>query len=205
MSNNATSTPEPGQLLAGKYVIEEVLGVGGMGVVVAAKHVQLDQKVAFKYLLPAALLNPEVVERFAREARAAAKIRGEHVARVIDVGQFDDGAPYMVMEHLEGKDLARILEKNGPLPIEDAIRYLLETCEALAEAHAAKIVHRDLKPSNLFLARQPDKSDIIKVLDFGISKTGDAPSASLASCERYLAQATSAPSRPRARRPSMSR
>jgi serine/threonine protein kinase len=179
MSSNALSAPEPGQILAGKYLIEEVLGVGGMGVVVAAKHVQLDQKVAIKYLLPSALLNPEVVERFAREARAAAKIRGEHVARVIDVGQFDDGAPYMVMEHLEGHDLAKQLELHGPLPIEDAIRYMLETCEALAEAHAAKIVHRDLKPSNMFLAQQPDKSTIIKVLDFGISKTGDAPSASL--------------------------
>ncbi|MDB4937922.1 MAG: Serine/threonine-protein kinase pkn3, partial [Labilithrix sp.] len=179
MSSNATSTPEPGQILAGKYLVEEILGVGGMGVVVAAKHVQLDQKVAIKYLLPSALLNPEVVERFAREARAAAKIRGEHVARVIDVGQFDDGAPYMVMEHLEGHDLARQLELHGPLSVEDAIRYMLETCEALAEAHAAKIVHRDLKPSNLFLATQPDKSTIIKVLDFGISKTGDAPSASL--------------------------
>jgi len=179
MSNNATSTPEPGQTLAGKYLVEEVLGIGGMGVVVAAKHIQLDQKVAIKYLLPAALLNPEVVERFAREARAAAKIRGEHVARVIDVGQFDDGAPYMIMEHLEGHDLSKHLELHGPLPIEDAIRYLLETCEALAEAHGAKIVHRDLKPSNMFLATQPDKSTIIKVLDFGISKTGDAPTAAL--------------------------
>lgn len=179
MSNNATSTPEAGQVLAGKYRVEEVLGVGGMGVVVAATHLQLDQRVAIKYLLPAALLNPEVVERFAREARAAAKIRGEHVARVIDVGQFDDGAPYMVMEHLDGHDLAKHLELYGPLPVEDAVRFLLETCEALAEAHSAKIVHRDLKPSNMFLAKQPDKSAIIKVLDFGISKTGDAPSASL--------------------------
>ncbi|MEA2747334.1 MAG: eukaryotic-like serine/threonine-protein kinase [Myxococcales bacterium] len=179
MSSNATSAPEAGQTLAGKYLVEEVLGVGGMGIVVAARHLQLDQKVAIKYLLPAALLNPEVVERFAREARAAAKIRGEHVARVIDVGQFDDGAPYMVMEHLEGHDLAKHLELHGPLPIEDSIRFLLETCEALAEAHSAKIVHRDLKPSNMFLSTQPDKSAIIKVLDFGISKTGDAPSASL--------------------------
>jgi serine/threonine-protein kinase len=177
--SNTPSAPQPGQTLAGKYLVEEVLGVGGMGVVVAAKHLQLEQRVAIKYLLPAALLNPEVVERFAREARAAAKIRGEHVARVIDVGQFEDGAPYMVMEHLEGHDLAKHLETHGPLPIEDAIRFLLETCEALAEAHAAKIVHRDLKPSNLFLATQPDKSAIIKVLDFGISKTGDAPSAAL--------------------------
>ncbi len=179
MSNNATSSPEAGQILAGKYLVEQVLGIGGMGVVVAAKHIQLDQKVAIKYLLPAALLNPEVVERFAREARAAAKIRGEHVARVIDVGQFDDGAPYMIMEHLEGHDLAKRLELHGPLPVEDAVRYLLETCEALAEAHSAKIVHRDLKPSNMFLATQPDKSTIIKVLDFGISKTGDAPTAAL--------------------------
>lgn len=179
MSSNATSAPEPGQTLAGKYLVEEVLGIGGMGVVVAAKHLQLEQRVAIKYLLPQALLNPEVVERFAREARAAAKIRGEHVARVIDVGQFDDGAPYMVMEHLDGHDLAKHLELHGPLPIEDACRFLLETCEALAEAHAAKIVHRDLKPSNMFLATQPDKSAIIKVLDFGISKTGDSPSASL--------------------------
>jgi eukaryotic-like serine/threonine-protein kinase len=179
MSNTATSTPETGQILAGKYLVEQVLGIGGMGVVVAAKHIQLDQKVAIKYLLPAALLNPEVVERFAREARAAAKIRGEHVARVIDVGQFDDGAPYMIMEHLEGHDLAKHLELHGPLPFEDAVRYLLETCEALAEAHAAKIVHRDLKPSNMFLATQPDRSTIIKVLDFGISKTGDAPAAAL--------------------------
>jgi serine/threonine-protein kinase len=177
--SNATSTPEAGQILAGKYLVEEVLGVGGMGVVVAAKHLQLDQRVAIKYLLPAALLNGEVVERFAREARAAAKIRSEHVARVIDVGQFDDGAPFMVLEYLEGHDLAKQLEDHGALTVEDAVRWVLETCEALAEAHAAKIVHRDLKPSNLFLSKQPDKSTIIKVLDFGISKTGDAPSASL--------------------------
>src|SRR5436190_529266 len=174
------SAPEPGTVLAGKYRVEQVLGVGGMGAVVAAHHMQLDQKVAIKYLLPEAMKNPEVVERFAREARSAAKIRGEHVARVIDVGQFDDGAPYMIMEYLEGSDLAKVLEKNGPLKFEDAVRYLLETCEALAEAHAAKIVHRDLKPANLFLAKQPDKRSIIKVLDFGISKVGDtAPSAAL--------------------------
>ena len=135
MSNNATSAPEAGQTLAGKYRVEEVLGVGGMGVVVAATHLQLEQKVAIKFLLPAALLNPEVVERFAREARAAAKIRSEHVARVIDVGQLDDGAPYMVMEHLEGHDLAKHLELHGPLPVEDAVHFVLQACEALAEAH----------------------------------------------------------------------
>ena len=167
------AAPEPGTTLAGKYVVERVLGVGGMGVVVAARHIQLDQKVAIKYLLPDALANPEVVERFGREARAAAKIRGEHVARVIDVGNFDDGAPFMVLEYLEGENLEELLERRGPLPIAEAVGYVLETCEALAEAHSAGVVHRDLKPANLFLARQPDRRSIVKVLDFGISKLVD--------------------------------
>ncbi len=174
-----SKVPEPGTTLGGKYLVDRVLGVGGMGVVVAATHVQLDQRVALKFLLPEALANPEVVARFSREARAAAKIRGEHVARVIDVGAFDDGTPFMVMEYLEGHDLSKELERRGPLPIADLARYVLETCEALAEAHAAKIVHRDLKPSNLFLAEQPDKRAIIKVLDFGISKLEDKPTAGL--------------------------
>jgi serine/threonine-protein kinase len=170
----AMSAPEPGTLLAGKYMVERVLGVGGMGVVVAARHIQLDQKVAIKYLLPDALANAEVVERFAREAQAAAKIRGEHVARIIDVGKFDDGAPFMVLEYLEGQNLEELLEQRGPLPYTEAVGYMLETCEALAEAHAAGIVHRDLKPANLFLALQPDRRSIVKVLDFGISKLADA-------------------------------
>jgi serine/threonine-protein kinase len=174
-----TNIPQPGTTLGGKYLVEQVLGVGGMGVVVAATHLQLDQKVAIKFLLPEALANPEVVARFSREARAAAKIRGEHVARVIDVGAFDDGTPFMVMEYLEGHDLAKQLELHGPLLVEDLARYILESCQALAEAHAAKIVHRDLKPSNLFLAQRPDKRAIIKVLDFGISKLEDKPTAGL--------------------------
>ena len=167
------AAPEPGTTLAGKYVIERVLGVGGMGVVVAARHIDLDQRVAIKYLLPETLANPEIVERFAREARAAAKIKGEHVARVLDVGRFDDGAPFMVLEYLEGEDLSQLLERSGPLPIADAVGYVLEACEALAEAHAAGVVHRDLKPANLFLARRPDRRSIVKVLDFGISKVVD--------------------------------
>jgi serine/threonine-protein kinase len=174
-----STIPQPGTTLGGKYLVDQVLGVGGMGVVVAATHLQLDQKVALKFLLPEALQNPEVVARFSREARAAAKIRGEHVARVIDVGAFDDGTPFMVMEYLEGHDLSKQLEVHGPLPVEDVARHILETCEALAEAHAAKIVHRDLKPSNMFLAQQPDKQAIIKVLDFGISKLEDKPTAGL--------------------------
>jgi serine/threonine protein kinase len=163
-----------GEILAGKYRIERVLGEGGMGVVVAATHIHLDQKVAIKFLLPEALLNTEVVSRFAREARAAAKVQSEHVARVIDVSTLESGSPYMVMEYLEGEDLACALERVGRLPVGDAVDYLLQACEALAEAHAVGIVHRDLKPANLFLAKRADKTSIVKVLDFGISKATNA-------------------------------
>jgi serine/threonine-protein kinase len=165
----------PGQVLAGKYQVERVLGQGGMGVVVAAHHVQLDTKVAIKLLLPEMLNNREVVARFAREARAAVKITSEHVARVLDVGTLETGAPYMVMEFLEGGDLAAWLKQRGPLPIEQAVDFVLQACVAVAEAHGIGIVHRDLKPANLFCIKRPDGQLSIKVLDFGISKlTGGA-------------------------------
>ncbi|MFZ5890393.1 MAG: serine/threonine-protein kinase [Myxococcota bacterium] len=160
----------PGELLADKYRIEQVLGQGGMGVVVQATHVQLDERVAIKFLLPAALANEEAVARFAREARAAVKIKSEHVARVIDVGTLATGCPYMVMEYLHGGDLSQVIQQRGPLPIEEAVDYVLQASEALAEAHALGIVHRDLKPANLFHTRRADGSSCIKVLDFGISK-----------------------------------
>ena len=159
-----------GDILAGKYRVERVLGVGGMGVVVAAHHLQLDEKVALKFLRPEALDNPEAVARFAREARAASKIKSEHVARVIDVGTLADGAPYMVMEYLDGVDLAAWLERKGPLPVDQTVDFILQTCLALADAHALGIVHRDLKPANLFCIRRSDGQLSIKVLDFGISK-----------------------------------
>jgi serine/threonine-protein kinase len=159
-----------GDVLLGKYRIERVLGAGGMGVVVAAFHLQLEERVAIKFLLPDALVNPESLERFAREARAAVKIKSEHVARVFDVGTLDTGAPYMVMELLDGEDLSALVGRIGPLPVQDAIDYVLQATEALAEAHAIGIIHRDLKPSNLFLTRRADGSACVKVLDFGISK-----------------------------------
>jgi serine/threonine-protein kinase len=159
-----------GEVVAGKYRIERVIGAGGMGIVVAATQLELDRAVAIKFLLPDAAKDPDTVARFSREARAAAKIHGEHVARVLDVGVVDAGLPYMVMEYLEGVDLARRLAEQGRLPVVEIARYLLEACEALAEAHAAGIVHRDLKPANLFLARRPDHTSRIKLLDFGISK-----------------------------------
>ena len=159
-----------GTVLAGKYRVEKVLGFGGMGVVVAATHLQLEERVALKFLTSDALLSGEAVARFAREARAAVKIKSEHVARVIDVGTLETGAPYMVMEYLEGSDLSQVLSAKVRLPVEEAVEYILQACEALAEAHVLGIIHRDLKPANLFLIRRPDGTDSIKVLDFGISK-----------------------------------
>jgi eukaryotic-like serine/threonine-protein kinase len=165
-----TAGVREGDVLAGKYRIEKVLGVGGMGVVVAARHQQLDTRVAIKFLLPAMLANAEAVARFAREARAAVRITGEHVARVLDVGTLDTGAPYMVMEFLEGGDLAAWLTQRGALPVDLAVEFLLHACVAVAEAHSLGIVHRDLKPANLFCIRRADGKNSVKVLDFGISK-----------------------------------
>jgi serine/threonine protein kinase len=164
---------QPGDILAGKYRVEHVLGAGGMGVVVAAHHVQLESKVAIKFLLPHMLRNAEAVTRFAREAKAAVRITSEHVARVFDVGTLDTGAPYIVMEFLEGGDLAAWLTEKGPLPIEQAVEFILQASVALAEAHGLGIIHRDLKPANLFWIRRADGQLSIKVLDFGISKLTD--------------------------------
>ena len=167
----ADSPVTEGQILAGKYRVERVLGSGGMGVVVAAWHLELEQRVAVKFLHPLALERTDTAERFRREARSAAKIRSEHVARVIDVGIMEGGIPYMVMEYLEGHDVSEEMAKVGMLPIADAIDFVLQAIEALAEAHAAGIVHRDLKPANLFIATRADGTRIVKVLDFGISKS----------------------------------
>jgi serine/threonine protein kinase len=164
------SPVQEGDLLAGKYRVEKVLGFGGMGVVVSAFRGDLEQRVAVKFLGQAAAERPDAAERFRREARAAAKIRSEHVARVLDVGTLDNGLPYMVMEYLEGNDIADELRRLERLPILEAVEFILQAIEALAEAHAAGVVHRDLKPGNLFLARRADGSRRVKVLDFGISK-----------------------------------
>jgi serine/threonine protein kinase len=178
-----------GEILAGKYRVDRVLGVGGMGAVVAARHLELDHKVAIKFLLPALLANQESVARFAREARAAVKITSEHVVRVLDVGSLDNGAPYMVMEFLEGDDLSGWLRTRGRLPIEQATEFLLQACVAIADAHSLGIVHRDLKPANLFCVRRNDGQLVIKVLDFGISKVtgGTHPSDSGMSVTRTSA------------------
>ena len=180
------SPVQEGDILAGRYRVERVLASGGMGVVVAATHIGLGQKVALKFLLPSVLSSQDAAARFDREARAAALLKSEHITRIIDVGKLENGAPYMVMEFLEGCDLADLLVRDGPLSVETAATYLLQACEGLGEAHAAQIVHRDLKPSNLFRASRPDGSPLIKILDFGISKVADAGQASVTSTAAVL-------------------
>jgi len=161
---------EIGAVLNGKYVVEDVLGEGGMGVVVRAHHVSLDQKVAIKFLLAEARAQSGVTDRFANEAKASARLKSDHVVRILDVDAMPDGTPYMVMEYLEGRDLAGLLAERGRISVREACGYVLQACEALAEAHAKGIIHRDLKPGNLFIARGPDGEEIVKLLDFGISK-----------------------------------
>jgi eukaryotic-like serine/threonine-protein kinase len=157
-----------GDLIAGKYLVEGVLGVGGMAFVLSARHLDLDQHFALKFLNADFLQEKGIGERFMREARAACKIRNQHVAQVHDVGTHE-GAPFIVMEHLVGKDLAAILAEQGALPIQATAEYIIQACEALAAAHSHGIVHRDIKPENLFLV-QHDGPPTLKLLDFGISK-----------------------------------
>ncbi len=162
--------PRPGDTIDSKYLIEETLGAGGMGVVVAARHLQLGRAVAIKFMRSEFAYDKMAVERFLREARAAVGLSSAHVARVLDVGTTETGAPYMVMEYLEGRDLGEMIASNGPMPIAEAVDTVLQACEAIAEAHAHGIVHRDLKPPNLFVTTGLDGRPFIKVLDFGISK-----------------------------------
>ena len=159
----------PGETLGGgKYRVERILGQGGMGIVVAAKHVELDERVAIKFLLGEP--GTAAVDRFLREARAAVKVKGEHVCRVLDFGRLESGEPYIVMEYLEGTDLSRLVERGGAQKPTAAVGWIVEACDALAEAHSLGIVHRDIKPANIFLAKRGDETSVAKVLDFGISK-----------------------------------
>ena len=161
-----------GQILLGKYRTESVLGHGGMGVVAKCVHLGLNENVAIKMLRQDVMLDRDATERFTREAQAASKLKSEHVARVVDVGTFpDSGVPYMVMEFLDGHDLGDLVDERGPLQAPFAAMLMLQAAEALCEAHSIGIVHRDVKPSNLFVTWRPDGSALVKVLDFGISKS----------------------------------
>jgi hypothetical protein len=164
------SPVSPGDVIASKYAVERVLGQGGMGVVVAARHLALDERVALKLLPASDEPSDAVARRLKREARAAARLRSKHAVRVADIGQLDNGSPFIVMEYVEGCTLAEVLRQRGPLPPREAIDLLLQACDAIAEAHGLGIVHRDIKPSNLMLSRLPDGSPWVYVLDFGIAK-----------------------------------
>jgi len=167
-----------GEMVAGKYRIEGILGTGGMATVFSAWHGELEQRVALKMLHAGLRQDPTAVKRFLREAKNAARIQSEHVARIIDVGRMEDGERvYIVMEYLEGNDLSRVLRARGALPVSEVIEHLVQACDAIAVAHSMGIVHRDLKPANLFLTRRFDGSTSVKVLDFGIAKAFDTPEA----------------------------
>src|SRR5205085_10490484 len=156
-----------GDLVAEKYRVERMLGSGGMGYVVAARHLSLGQLVAIKFLTKSAVEDPEASARFKREARAASRLKNEHVAKVYDVGGHDSDEPFIVMEYLDGSDLGAIAKQRGVLAASEASEYVLHACEALAEAHALGIIHRDVKLANLFLTRTASGWPLVKVLDFG--------------------------------------
>lgn len=166
-----SDTPPIGSLIAGKYRVVRELGAGGMGSLVEAEHPVLKRTVAIK--LVRGRSSAQAFRRLIREAEAAQALHSEHVVRVFDVGYHDD-APYIVMERLEGSDLASMLD-DGPFQVEEAVDSVLEACVGLAEAHALGIVHRDIKPANLFLTKSAQKR-VVKVLDFGISKQLDVES-----------------------------
>jgi serine/threonine-protein kinase len=168
-----TALPSPGATFGDKYVVESQLGGGGAGVVYLATHRDLRQKVAVKVMRDSVLSTAS--ERMIREARMALALQSEHVVRIMDVGR-DEGRVYIVMEYLEGKDLATVLRERGKLPITEAVDYVLQACAGVAEAHARGIIHRDLKPGNLFLTQRADGTPLVKVLDFGISKTTEQDS-----------------------------
>src|SRR5580658_1810067 len=160
-----------GEVVEGRYRIGRLLGSGAMGTVFAAHHILLDQKVAIKFLVPECLGHSDSVARFVREARATATIKSEHVVRVLDVALRDGGGPYIVMEYLEGRDLAAWLRIHGVPEVHVAVDFVLQACDAIAEAHELGIIHRDLKPANMFAVQRDGVVETIKVLDFGISKT----------------------------------
>jgi serine/threonine-protein kinase len=174
-----------GKKIGDRYVVSRILGRGGMGVVAAARYVELDQEVAIKFMFPENAANATLSARFTREAKLAAKLQSPHLVRVTDVGRTDGGVPYLVMEMLAGHDLGEELETRGPLPVDEAVTLVLQAIAGLAELHALGVVHRDLKPSNLFLTEAAG-ARTVKVLDFGISKDVAAASSSLTATEHLL-------------------
>jgi serine/threonine-protein kinase len=162
-----------GEILAGKYRAERVLGSGAMGVVVRVTHVATSQVLALKYLRPSVARDPQATARFLREAEAAGRIQNPHVVRISDVGTVASGVPYLVMEYLEGVTLEARLKAGPPLDVATACDFALQACEGLAAAHATGVIHRDIKPANLTLCPREEQSELLKILDFGVSKIVD--------------------------------
>ncbi len=162
---------EPGAVIAGKYRLEGLIGMGGMGSVWRATHLGLNQLVAIKIVAPDFARSAEARRRFDVEAKASAQLKSRHVVQVTDNGELADGTPFMAMELLQGEPLGKRIHKHGPLPILDALRVTLHVGRALSRAHALGIVHRDIKPENIFLATSDEEPGFTaKVLDFGIAK-----------------------------------
>jgi eukaryotic-like serine/threonine-protein kinase len=174
--DNIAAPVRVGEVVAEKYLIERTLGVGGMGVVMAARDQLLDRKVAIKFLLPKLAGSDTAVQRFMREARSATRVTSEHVVRLLEIEKLPSGTPFFVMEYLEGSDLRALLRERGALSPSLAVDYALQALQAVAEGHVKGIVHRDIKPGNLFLTSRADGTALIKVLDFGIAKTIDSDS-----------------------------
>ena len=162
--------PRAGKIVGGKYRLSRRLGEGGMGEVYEAQHTVIGRRFAIKFLHAYLAQNPETMTRFRHEAETAGGIEHENIGAALDFGTADDGTPYLVMEYLEGEDLARLLVRNGPLPVARATYIIIQACRGLTAAHARGIVHRDLKPENLFICRRNDGGDLVKVVDFGIAK-----------------------------------
>jgi eukaryotic-like serine/threonine-protein kinase len=166
-----SSTPTlAGSIVAGRYEIQRRLGSGGMGSVYLARHVTLKREVAIKFIHPELCSSEEVLRRFDTEAKAAARIKSRHAVSVIDHGVADNGQPYIVMEYLEGESLEQALRRRGRIPFQEVVEIVAQVARALEQAHDAGIIHRDLKPDNIFLAKDGDKGQVVKVLDFGIAK-----------------------------------
>ncbi len=161
-----------GQLIDGRYQIDYVLGVGSMGIVYGARHAAVGKLVAIKALRAHLASDAEAIQRFNAEATAATSIGNQHIVETYDFGRLPDGTAYLVMEYLEGRSLAELIEGWSPLPLERITKIGVQIAEALNAAHLAGIVHRDLKPDNIFLCERENDSDFVKILDFGIAKFG---------------------------------